>query len=1263
MSVSTPVIAMVTDAIAPYHRGGKEQRYDELAPRLTRFADVHVYTMKWWRGRRRTTRRDGVTYHAICPFLPLYRGERRSIAQALMFALSSLRLLFARFDVLEADHMPYLQLFPLKLVTALRGKRLVVTWHEVWDRAQWKQYLGAAGNVAWALEQFAMRLPDCIIAASPHTGERLEERIGGRVPIVVAPNGIDLELVSRTPAALEPADVVSVGRLLSHKRFDLLLEAIAVLADEGREFTCRIIGGGPERPALRMQAVRLGIGHLVDFRHEVRSSEELLSLVKASRVFVFPSEREGFGIAALEAIACGLPVITTTAPHNLAQHLVERSARGVLCAPTAQSLADAIERAVSANELERPELDRDWLGEYDWATITERIAHTLAAADDRPAELSLAAADDPPAELSLAAGDDGPAQLRRAAADDRPAEIERGSRAALLSAASTDAATVTLTGSGGRPPPPPEHEGGWGGPPDDDEEDDYDGEEDDHFPVAVELAERELITEEAFNRLTAHDPARPSTRARLLDLLVSLLAIGAMAGLSNVRGAWIVQALELVLLLSVPGVLLLRALTAEAEAVKRFPLYVLCGSIAVMMVSGLLVDLIGPGVGISRPLATVPLEVSLAAVCVLLTFVAVIRKAPMVRDYMPGSIPLARAWPLLLPLIAWVGATRLTNGDGDTVAIVAVAVTGAALLVAVWASARWSVSQTAVLIYGASLALMWGFSLRGHFVYGFDISSEYQTFTQILHAGRWHAAHHNDAYGAMLSLTVFPSMLTKLTGASPVLVLRAIYPLMFALFPVAVYLLATRALRLRFAYLAVLFIVVQNYLFQQLPAIARQEIALLFFVCLVAALLDSRLRTSSQIGLVFVLALGLVLSHYGTAYLTVALLAGALILELARWLITPRRRHVRVLSAIGAARRLPLTAIAAGLVFTAGTAAVWYEPVTDSAQNLSQFVSDLNKQGLSILPNAGRHGILQSYLAGNVATRENAARYAAGIRREYVKNRRYVRPLPQAFLPSNRAQNATVPGQRVRSHLVLNGLSAEQVILSQLAILLAAIGAFWLWWRRGAVEAARLLGLLGVSTLGLLVVIRLSGTAANDYNQNRAFLQAMVPLSVCLGWMLQRCATMPRVGRAVAPAFAVAFGLLFLTTTGLRATMIGGGRLTNLATSGEDYERYYVTQPELAAARWLNGAAPQGQIVSTDRYGLLRLAGATGRTKAVLPNVTPSSLDEFAWIYADNANFVAGRARGQDGSRYAIYMWPAFISQNFNLVYSNGSAGVYTRSH
>jgi len=377
MSDRRRVIALVTDAIGPYHRGGKEQRYLELAHRLAERAEVHVYTMNWWRGP--SVRVDGaVTYHAICPLLPLYSGERRSIRQAAVFALCCLRLLTARCDVIEADHMPYIQLLPLKLVALLRRRRLVVTWHECWGPDYWRSYLGQPGRIGWLCERVAMGLPDAIIAASPQTASRLVEFTGGRVPIHTAPNGIDLASIGSIEAAADPADVIVVGRLLPHKRVDLLLDALAILRDEGHPVTVQVVGSGPQLQSLTDQAEALGLGDFVRFRQNV-DDRALYGALKAARVAVFPSEREGFGIAVLEALACRIPVITTAAPDNLARHLVARSdGGGIVCDPTPRALAQAIASVLSSADDETAPDDR-WLDEYDWASIADGVAKVLAA--------------------------------------------------------------------------------------------------------------------------------------------------------------------------------------------------------------------------------------------------------------------------------------------------------------------------------------------------------------------------------------------------------------------------------------------------------------------------------------------------------------------------------------------------------------------------------------------------------------------------------------------------------------------------------------------------------------------------------------------------------------------------------------------------------------------------------------------------------------------------------------------------------------------
>ncbi|MDL5159560.1 glycosyltransferase family 4 protein [Actinomycetospora termitidis] len=366
--MTRPVLATVTDAIAPFHAGGKEQRTAELTRRLTDRFDVHVHTMRWWGAG--TWRHEGVTHHGVCRPHAMYVGGRRSIRQAVAFALGCLRLLVARFDVLEADHMPYLHLPVLALVAKVRRRPLVVTWHEVWSRDYWRDYLGPAGTLAWAFERFTMRLPDLVVAASAETALRIGEVV--RVPVVVAPNGVDLASVDAALAGTDDVptvDVVTVGRLLPHKRVDMLLDAL------GGGVSARVIGRGPQEGFLTARAAEQGLD--VTVHTDVDDPAELYRLVAAARVFVLPSAREGFGIVALEAVACGLPVITTAAPDNLARHLVADAPGGVVCADDVTALAHAI-RTTLDDPPDRTGAPA-WLAHHGWDGTADRVAAALGS--------------------------------------------------------------------------------------------------------------------------------------------------------------------------------------------------------------------------------------------------------------------------------------------------------------------------------------------------------------------------------------------------------------------------------------------------------------------------------------------------------------------------------------------------------------------------------------------------------------------------------------------------------------------------------------------------------------------------------------------------------------------------------------------------------------------------------------------------------------------------------------------------------------------
>jgi glycosyltransferase involved in cell wall biosynthesis len=104
-------------------------------------------------------------------------------------------------------------------------------------------------------------------------------------------------------------DLIFVGRLVSDKGCDLLLEALLLLGERGVRPSLTIVGTGPEEPLLRQYVSRQGLEKEVIFA-EKKTGSELACLLRNHRVLTVPSRwKEPFGIVALEGIACGCAVI------------------------------------------------------------------------------------------------------------------------------------------------------------------------------------------------------------------------------------------------------------------------------------------------------------------------------------------------------------------------------------------------------------------------------------------------------------------------------------------------------------------------------------------------------------------------------------------------------------------------------------------------------------------------------------------------------------------------------------------------------------------------------------------------------------------------------------------------------------------------------------------------------------------------------------------------------------------------------------------
>jgi len=197
--------------------------------------------------------------------------------------------------------------------------------------------------------------------------------------IVVIPNGIDLEMFSKTiqinrdKYALPWEKIVLfVGRMVYEKGPHILIEAAhrALMINNSLKFV--LVGDGPMREQLMRRVYELGIAHKILFTGFI-DDEKLIGLYQLADVCVFPSLYEPFGIVVLEAMAAGCPVIVSSIGGM--QEVIDNDVDGCKVPPgDIEALKNAILRVTSDDGF------RKWLSEnakrkvrdYDWKNISER---------------------------------------------------------------------------------------------------------------------------------------------------------------------------------------------------------------------------------------------------------------------------------------------------------------------------------------------------------------------------------------------------------------------------------------------------------------------------------------------------------------------------------------------------------------------------------------------------------------------------------------------------------------------------------------------------------------------------------------------------------------------------------------------------------------------------------------------------------------------------------------------------------------------------
>ncbi|MHB8467282.1 MAG: glycosyltransferase family 4 protein, partial [Acidimicrobiales bacterium] len=278
-------IAYVSEFVYPFHSGGAEKRFFEIASRLAASGhEVHWFGVKDWAGED-TIVSNGVFCHSASQPLNVYtNGGRRSIPAALGLGLKLARAVTRSsvdFDLIDCSLYPFFHIPGIRMMR--RKSPMVVTWHEYWGR-HWRSYLGPAGRAGEVFERLLLRSQTHLVAVSDMAKASLLAAGVATDRISLIYNGVDIDeigSVGRSDSA-DGADIVYFGRLKAHKNVDVLLEAVALLTRSGEDIRCLVIGDGPERARLERNAKSLGLDRSVRFVGELERAEDIYGRVKAS---------------------------------------------------------------------------------------------------------------------------------------------------------------------------------------------------------------------------------------------------------------------------------------------------------------------------------------------------------------------------------------------------------------------------------------------------------------------------------------------------------------------------------------------------------------------------------------------------------------------------------------------------------------------------------------------------------------------------------------------------------------------------------------------------------------------------------------------------------------------------------------------------------------------------------------------------------------------------------------------------------------------
>lgn len=342
----------------------------------------------------------------------------------------------------------------------------------------------------------------------------------------------------------------------------------------------------------------------------------------------------------------------------------------------------------------------------------------------------------------------------------------------------------------------------------------------------------------------------------------------------------------------IPGMILTRVLRLHKLETLETILFSVGLSIAFLMFIGSLMNGLYPFIGISAPLSTLSLIVTIS-VCLTVMLYVVSYVDKDFSSSIEGNLKIRSSILLLfLPLLSVFGTLSVSYLHNNYALLLMMMFISVLVFACVSKKLVFPTSYPLTILMIA-LALLFHTSLFSSRLIGADIHLEYYVFDLAKGNSFWQhiipsATLTTSTYNSMLSITVLPSIYAHILNVEGVWVFKVIYPIIYSMVPLGLYQICKKYIykeqgnldaktkkRNIVAFLGVFFFISGFSFYTEMPAVARQEIAELFFILLIFVMFNKKIDLSKRRILFIIFCASLVVSHYGLSYIGMLFISSA----------------------------------------------------------------------------------------------------------------------------------------------------------------------------------------------------------------------------------------------------------------------------------------------------------------------------------------------------------------------------------------------------